>query len=98
MVGGRLRGGALGYSGGADEEGAPHIVPLSTQAREVLSMLRELDANSVWIFAGERSQLKPMSYNTILKSLERMGYKARMTGHGFRGLASTILHEQGYPH
>ena len=35
---------------------------------------------------------------TILKALERMGYKGRMTGHGFRGLASTILHEQGYNH
>ncbi|MGJ4748852.1 tyrosine-type recombinase/integrase, partial [Leptospira sp. SA-E8] len=41
---------------------------------------------------------KPMSNNTILKALERMGYKGRMTGHGFRGIASTILHEQGYPH
>jgi integrase len=39
-----------------------------------------------------------MSNNTILKGLDRMGYKGRMTGHGFRGLASTILHEQGYPH
>ena len=39
-----------------------------------------------------------MSNNTILKGLERMGYKGRMTGHGFRGLASTILHEQGYAH
>ena len=39
-----------------------------------------------------------MSNNTILKALERMGYKGEMTGHGFRGLASTILHEQGYPH
>ena len=39
-----------------------------------------------------------MSNNTILKALERMGYKGRMTGHGFRGLASTILHEQGYAH
>ena len=27
-----------------------------------------------------------------------MGYHSRMTGHGFRGIASTILHEQGYPH
>jgi integrase len=27
-----------------------------------------------------------------------MGYKHRMTGHGFRGLASTLLHEQGYDH
>lgn len=39
-----------------------------------------------------------MSNVTILKALERMGYKGRMTGHGFRGLASTILHEQGYNH
>jgi hypothetical protein len=37
-----------------------------------------------------------MSNNTILKALERMGYKGAMTGHGFRGLASTILHELGY--
>jgi hypothetical protein len=34
-----------------------------------------------------------MSNNTILKALERMGFKGTMTGHGFRGLASTILHE-----
>jgi hypothetical protein len=27
-----------------------------------------------------------------------MGYKGRMTGHGFRGVASTILHEVGYQH
>ena len=39
-----------------------------------------------------------MSNNTILKALERMGYKGTMTGHGFRGLASTVLHEQGYTH
>ena len=39
-----------------------------------------------------------MSNNTILKALERMGYGGRMTGHGFRGLASTILHEKGYAH
>jgi hypothetical protein len=39
-----------------------------------------------------------MRNNTILKELERMGYKGRMTRHGFRGIASTILHEQGYLH
>jgi hypothetical protein len=39
-----------------------------------------------------------MSNNTILKALERMGYKHRMTGHGFRGIASTLLHELGWPH
>lgn len=39
-----------------------------------------------------------MSNNTILYALYRLGYHSRMTGHGFRGIASTILHEQGYNH
>ncbi len=76
----------------------PHIVPLTTQAIEVLEMLRTLTGASEWLFPGDRSDSKPMSNNTILQALKRMGYKGRMTGHGFRGLASTILHEQGYPH
>jgi len=37
-----------------------------------------------------------LSNNTILSALERMGYKGKMTGHGFRSIASTLLHEQGY--
>ncbi len=76
----------------------PHIVPLASQAVEVLEMLRTLTGESQWLFPGDRSAEKPMSNNTILKALERMGYKGRMTGHGFRGLASTILHERGYAH
>ena len=76
----------------------PHIVPLSKQALDVLDTLRTLSGQSEWLFPGDRNSKKPMSNNTILKALERMGYKGRMTGHGFRGLASTILHEQGYAH
>jgi integrase len=76
----------------------PHIVPLATQAIEVLEMLRTLTGGSEWLFPGDRSSEQCMSNNTILKALERMGYKSRMTGHGFRGLASTVLHEQGYNH
>jgi integrase len=76
----------------------PHIVPLSRQALDVLDTLRTLTGQSNWLFPGDRNAKKQMSNNTILKALERMGYKGRMTGHGFRGLASTILHEQGYIH
>jgi integrase len=76
----------------------PHIVLLAKQALEVLAMLRELTGQNEWLFPGDRNVKKPMSNNTILKALERMGYKGRMTGHGFRGLASTVLHEQGYAH
>jgi len=76
----------------------PHIVPLATQAIELLEVLRTLTGQSEWLFPGDRSETKPMSNNTILGALKRMGYKGRMTGHGFRGLASTVLHEQGYNH
>lgn len=76
----------------------PHVVPLAKQALEVLDTLHTLTGESEWLFPGDRNAKKPMSNNTILKALERMGYKGRMTGHGFRGLASTILHERGCPH
>jgi integrase len=99
----------------------PHVVPLSTQAIEVLRVLQTVSGNGTTgqpaerskgvlngahashagtrlLFPGERDHAKPMSNNTILKALERMGFKGRMTGHGFRGLASTILHEQGFDH
>jgi integrase len=76
----------------------PHIVPLAKEALDVLDTLKTLTGKSEWLFPGDRNAKKPMSNNTILKALERMGYKGRMTGHGFRGLASTILHEQGHSH
>lgn len=77
----------------------PHIVPLSRQAVEVLATLKEQRRGVTdLLFPGERDHEKPMSNNTILKALERMGYKGRMTGHGFRGIASTVLHELGHRH
>ena len=76
----------------------PHIVPLSTQAVSVLKTLHLVTGHSPMLFPGERDHEKSMSNNTILKALERMGYKGRMTGHGFRGVASTLLHEMGFDH
>ena len=74
----------------------PHIIPLPFQAIEVLELLQTISGGHELVVPGEQDPKKPMSDITILKALERMGYKGRMTGHGFRGLASTILHEQGY--
>lgn len=76
----------------------PHIVPLSKQAVGVLQCLHEIRGLAGLVFPGERDHEKPMSNNTILGALKRMGYAGRMTGHGFRGIASTILHEKGYRH
>lgn len=76
----------------------PHIVPLSTQAIEVLRTLHLVTGRNALLFPGERDHDKPMSNNTILAALKRMGYQGRMTGHGFRGIASTLLHEMGFDH
>lgn len=76
----------------------PHVVPLSRQAVTLLRALHTLTGHSALLFPGERKNGKAMSNNTILMALERMGYKHRMTGHGFRGIASTLLHEQGFEH
>jgi integrase len=76
----------------------PHIVPLSRQAIDLLKHLKEISFGRDLVFPGDINPAKPMSNNTILFALYRMGYRGRMTGHGFRGVASTILHEQGWPH
>ena len=76
----------------------PHIVALSTQAKDILKRLREISFDQEFVFPGDVNPKKPMSNNTLLFALYRMGYRSRMTGHGFRGVASTILHEQGWPH
>ena len=76
----------------------PHIVPLSSQSITVLRTLQLVSGHGALLFPGERDHEKPMSNNTILKALERMGYKGRMTGHGFRGIASTVMHEMGFNH
>ncbi|MCR5865234.1 phage integrase central domain-containing protein [Aquincola sp. J276] len=76
----------------------PHIVPLSTQAVHVVKLLDQHRSPSGLLFPGERDHEKPMSNNTILAALKRMGYGGQMTGHGFRGLASTVLHEEGFEH
>lgn len=72
----------------------PHIVPLSRQALTLLKVLRAENAGSPFLFPGKRSG-RPISNNTLLYGLYRLGYHSRMTGHGFRALASTVLHEMG---
>jgi integrase len=76
----------------------PHIIPLATQTLEVLELLRSITGGGKLLFPGDRDPRKPMSDWTILMALRRMGFGGRQTGHGFRGIASTILHEQGFNH
>jgi len=76
----------------------PHIVPLSTQAVEILFKIQPITGKCRYVFPSIRTYSRPMSDNTILAALRRMGYtKEEMSGHGFRAMASTVLHEQGWP-
>lgn len=79
------------------KSGEPHIVPLSAQALNALEELRRLTGSERYLFPHRTNQTKPMSENTILFALYRMGYHSRATGHGFRATASTILNELGFP-
>ena len=71
-----------------------HLVPLSTQSLAILEELKEISGGSRFVFPG-RNRDKPISNNTLLFALYRLGYKGRMTGHGFRAVASTLLNEMG---
>lgn len=82
--------------------GKPHIVPLSRQAIAILKEQKDETAhfkNCKWVFPSQKRPIDPMSNNTILFAIGRLGYKGRMTGHGFRSLAMTTLMENlGYRH
>lgn len=75
--------------------GAPHLVPLSTQAVEALRDLYPLTGRSAYVFTGERSHERPMSDAAVNAALRAMGFgKDEVTGHGFRATARTILAER----
>ncbi len=74
---------------------AAHVVPLSRQALAILAELRAIGGGSRYILPG-RNPDKPISNNTLLFALYRLGYKGKMTGHGFRAVASSALNEAGY--
>ena len=74
-----------------------HIVPLATQAVEILRNLQPVTGRSPYVFPCFRGPDRPMSENAITAALRRMGYTGEeMTWHGFRTIASTSLNEQGW--
>ena len=76
-----------------------HVVPLSDQAIALLRNQQEISGHRPLVFPSVVRPMKPMSNNTILSALRLLGYKGRMTGHGFRALAmSTIKEKLGYRH
>jgi len=76
---------------------ALHLVPLSAQAVAILESVKPLTGSGRYVFPSSRGDHRPMSENTIRTALLTMGYEGdTMTAHGFRGMASTLLNEQGW--
>lgn len=74
----------------------PHLVPLSTQALDLLNELKMMTGHYRYVFPGRNHPNKPMSEASSNQLIKRIGYGGRLTGHGFRHTMSTILHEKGY--
>jgi integrase len=76
--------------------GKDHLVPLARQAVAILRDLNALTGHSRYVFPGARTAERPMSGAAINAALRRLGYDTRteITGHGFRAMARTFLHEE----
>ena len=74
----------------------PHIVPLSEQVIALFAQLEPISRHHPLVFIGRNDPRKPISKESINQVIELLGYKGRLTGHGFRHTMSTILHEQGF--
>ena len=77
--------------------GREHRVPLSLQALVILESMKEYSTGAKYVFHGIRAKDRPLSENTFNSVLRGVGYdKTQMVSHGFRGMASSLLNEQGW--
>jgi integrase len=70
-----------------------HIVPLSTQAVDILRGIHPITGHGRYVFPSTRGGERPMSENTVNDALKSMGYKDIHCAHGFRATARTIMDE-----
>lgn len=83
---------------GEGDSKLPHVVPMTQQSRALVAQLLAMSTCSL-VIDSPALPGHPVSENTLLFALYRLGYKHRMTAHGFRALASTVLNEQsGFAH
>jgi len=73
-----------------------HIVPLSSQAIELLMTLSPISRHREYIFPSRNDPKKPMNSQTANAALKRIGYSKRLVAHGLRSIASTAMNEMGF--
>jgi integrase len=74
-----------------------HVVPLSVQSISILTWLKEITGRGEYMFPAIGPKSRPISENTLGAALRGLGYSSDVhTPHGFRSMASTLLHELGF--
>ncbi|MBR7792353.1 tyrosine-type recombinase/integrase [Undibacterium sp. FT147W] len=71
----------------------PHVVPLTPQSMSIITDLADMTC-SEYLLESPVRRGQPITDNSMLFALYRLGYRGKMTGHGFRALASTVLNQQ----
>lgn len=72
----------------------PHVVPLTKFALSIIKELEQYTGDDKYVLGSLKRPNHPISENTLLFALYRLGYRGKMTGHGFRALASTVLNNE----
>jgi len=73
-----------------------HIVPLSSQALEILDVMKPISAHREYVFPSRNDPKKPMNSQTANAALKRIGYGGKLVAHGLRSIASTYLNESEF--
>ncbi|PPC64807.1 integrase [Pantoea sp. ICBG 1758] len=73
-----------------------HVVPLSSQALEILDVMKPISSHREHLFPSRNDPKQPMNSQTANAALKRIGYGGKLVAHGLRSIASTALNEQGF--
>lgn len=73
-----------------------HIIPLSTQALEILEVMKPVSAHREHVFPSRNDPKQSMNSQTANAALKRIGYGGKLVAHGLRSIASTTLNEAGF--
>ncbi|MCH6942896.1 integrase domain-containing protein [Escherichia coli] len=73
-----------------------HIVPLSSQALNILEVMKPISAHREYIFPSRNDPKQPMNSQTANAALKRIGYAGKFVAHGMRSIASTAMNETGF--
>ncbi|MFE0585368.1 integrase domain-containing protein [Pantoea vagans] len=73
-----------------------HVVPLSSQAIEILEVMKPISAHREHVFPSRNNPLLPMNSQTANAALKRIGFRGKLVAHGLRSIASTMMNEAGH--